>query len=149
MFRHLFGLGHKARSLRRGLGASSAAARSRSHLTLECLEDRMVLSTINWTNRGQAGDNFAAVFGANANLARSVVDTAIREWSTVIQNFHQVNHGDNKHIDVTISMNTNNNSGGASTSVTSTDANGKPLTATISIGTGPWFLNQNLFSSAF
>src|SRR5262249_60582624 len=55
----------------------------------EPLEDRTVPSTINWVNRGSPGDNFATVFGANAGLARSVVDTAINEWQSVIVNFNQ------------------------------------------------------------
>jgi hypothetical protein len=37
---------------------------------LEALEDRAVPSTITWINRGQASDDFAAVFRSNASLAR-------------------------------------------------------------------------------
>jgi hypothetical protein len=112
-------------------------------------------STINWTNRGQTSDNFATVFGSSAAAtARSVVDTAINEWQSVISNFNQVNHGDNNHIDVTISMNTAAGSTGGSTNATAWDPNGKPTSATITLGrtgdgTNPWFLDPTLFSSAF
>src|SRR5262249_36107441 len=70
----------------------------------------------------------------NAALARGVVDAAISEWQNTIVNFNQVSHGDNNHIDVTISMNTDNNSGGSAvTNTTATDPNGKPTAANITI----------------
>jgi hypothetical protein len=118
---------------------------------LECLEDRTVPSTITWTNRGQASDNFAAVFGSDAALARSVVDTAIGEWTSVIGNFNQSGGGNN--INVTITMNTAAGSTGGVTNVTFGSDN-KPRSATISLGrtgdgSNPWYLNPTLFSSAF
>jgi hypothetical protein len=134
-------------------------------LGLERLEDRTVPSTIIWTNRGEssggASDNFDAVFGAQANTARQVVDTAINEWQTVISNFNQVNHPDpdnhsldNNYIAVSITMNTTAGSTGGNTSVLSRDANGKPTAAAITLGrtsdgTNAWYLNPTLFSSAF
>jgi hypothetical protein len=144
---HLFGSRKQCRQVPR-------PKRKPRPLLLECLEDRTVLSTINWVNRGLSSDNFAAVFGGNAATARSVVDTAISEWSNVISNFHQTSHGDNNHIDVTIAMNTAAGSSGGNTSVTSTDTNGKPLSATISLGrtgdgTNGWYLNSTLFTSAY
>src|SRR5262249_7451187 len=110
--------------------------------------------TINWVNRGSPGDNFATVFGANAGLARSVVDTAINEWQSVIVNFNQAFHGDDNHIDVIISMNTAAGSSGGVTNITSTDLFGKPTSAIISLGrtgdgTHAWYLNPTLFPSAF
>jgi hypothetical protein len=138
--------------------------RAQQQPSLELLEDRLVPSTINWTNRGQASDNFATVFGSNAGTARSVVDTAILEWENVISNFNQVNNGDNNHINVTISMNTGINSQGGSTNTTATDNNGKPISAAISLGRNgavftdamgnvterdPWYLDSTIFSSAF
>ena len=48
----------------------------------------MLLSTIVWTNRGLAGDNFAATFGANAATARGVVDAALSHWARAIDNFN-------------------------------------------------------------
>ncbi len=120
-------------------------------LLLESLENREVPSTITWTNRGQASDNFAAVFGTNANLARSVVDTAIGEWTAVISNFNQSGGGNN--IDATITMNTAAGSSGGSTNVTFGSDN-KPRSASISLGrtgdgTNAWYLNPTLFTSDF
>ena len=47
----------------------------RTHLELEPLEDRRLLS-ITWVNRGGVADtdNFTATYGATANLARALVD---------------------------------------------------------------------------
>src|SRR4051794_12063498 len=90
---------------RKSQKARPATRRGSLQLTLEALEDRLTPSTVKWINRGQASDNFDAAFGASANVARQVVDTAIRQWEGAIQNFNQVGHGDNNHIDVTISMN--------------------------------------------
>jgi hypothetical protein len=125
------------------------------------LEDRTVPSTINWINRGIGPialpqldrDNFAAVFGNNADLARSVVDTAISEWSRVITNFNQKDNGDNNHIDVTISMSTAAGSSGGGTNVSFGNDN-KPRSASITMGrtgdgTNPWYLNPTLFSKDF
>lgn len=155
MFRHVSSCDRKPRSHRRSFAASSHAAKLRSYLTLEHLEDRTVPSTIFWTNRGSGSspffdfDHFTAVFGARADLARSVVDTAISEWSRVITNFNQKDNGDNNHIIVTIAMDTSLKPGAASTTVTRSDANGKPLAATLTFGTGTWYLNPTLFPSSF
>ncbi|HVK07343.1 MAG TPA: hypothetical protein VM597_01065 [Gemmataceae bacterium] len=53
---------------------------------LETLEDRTVPSNIIWQNRGD--DRFDDVFGANAELARRVVDAAILDWEGVILDFN-------------------------------------------------------------
>jgi hypothetical protein len=145
--------------LRRVLGRSTAPRRPHTsrkparsaRLRLETLEDRLVPSTITWTNRGQASDNFAAVFGSDAALARSVVDTGIREWTSVIGNFNQSGGGNN--IDITVTMNTAAGSSGGVTNETFGSDN-KPRSATISLGrtsdgVNPWYLNPTLFSSAF
>jgi hypothetical protein len=120
-------------------------------LSLQPLEDRTVPSTITWTNRGQSSDHFDDVFGANAPVARSVVDTAIKEWSDVIANFNQAGGGNN--LDVAIAMDLTPGSSGGSTSTTFGSDN-KPRSASITLGrTGdgsqPWYLNPTLFSSAF
>src|SRR5439155_6428771 len=65
--------------------------------SLEILEDRTVLSTIVWTNRGLASDNFASTFGGNRELARNVVDAALLSWQRVIGDFQQI--GDRNRID--------------------------------------------------
>jgi hypothetical protein len=124
--------------------------------SLEVLEDRVVPATIAWMNRGGA-DNFAAVFGGNANLARSVVDTAISEWQTTISYFNYLD-GSNT-LKLNIFMDPGASSAGGSTSVTSIDGSGKPEAANITLGRWGardsagglhgWYLDPQLFSSAF
>jgi hypothetical protein len=59
-------------------------------LSLEALERRELLAVISWTNRGGAvdSDDFGATYGANANIARAIVDRAINDWERVIANFN-------------------------------------------------------------
>src|SRR5258708_5150713 len=55
---------------------------------LETLEDRRVLSTIQWVNRnsdGLYGNGFTNLFGADAELAKRDVDAALLAWQNVIQ----------------------------------------------------------------
>ncbi len=68
-------------------------------LSVELLEDRRVLSTINWVNRGTT-DNFG-VYGGNANLARDIVDRAIVDWQRVIDNFNYAEGGNTFSVTVT------------------------------------------------
>ena len=55
----------------------------------EALEQRVLLATIDWINRGPADD--LDLFGVNENVARSIVDRAIADWERVIVDF---NYGD-------------------------------------------------------
>jgi hypothetical protein len=71
-------------------------------LALERLEDRQLLSTIIWTNRGdtidlngngaldsgEVGDGFNLAYGNDAARAREIVDRAIRDWEAVIADFN-------------------------------------------------------------
>ena len=97
------------------------------------LEDRVVPSTITWDNRGQASDGFAAVFGANANLARSDVDAALADWANLISNFNYSNGTNTFHVSISVG----GTGFGASTSYGgSWQLNGKPTQASIGIGGG-------------
>jgi len=109
-------------------------AKQRSpQLYLEFLEDRLTPSTITWVNRGQLSDNFAAVWGGNAGLARSVVDTAINTWTNAVSNFNQPGGGNN--INVSISMASSGGGNGGSTSITAYNG-GWPTAASITLARG-------------
>ena len=58
-------------------------------LRLEGLEERRVLASIVWVN--QNNDHFEEVFGAQADVARGVVNGVIDAWEDVITNFHNNN----------------------------------------------------------
>jgi len=102
-------------------------------LELERLEDRMVLSTIVWTNRGLASDRFDEVFGARAQAARGVVDAAINTWQRVINNF---NHSDGSNkLSVEISMRASG-TGITAEASNGTVVDGKPKSGTILLDRG-------------
>jgi len=134
---------------------------NRSRPRLESLEDRTAPSVITWTNRGVTSgpndDDFNEVFGAGAGLARSVVDAAINEWSSVITNLNGAGYklvGGGSSLPVTISMVPSQHGEWAGTSSQFYD-NGMPKSASIVIGSGDdghgkgIYLDPNLFSSAF
>src|SRR5579864_8991213 len=135
---------------------SSKAAKSRRlrlaerrvTLSLEPLEARVLLSSIFWVNRGQESDGFNAVFGARADDARVVVDSALYAWQRVINNF---NYSDGSNtLKVTIGMDTSSytNGAGANPNDITFDATGKPETGTLILGSGSdghgggWFLDN-------
>jgi hypothetical protein len=109
-----------------------------------------------WTNRGSAfsdTDSFNAVFGANADTARAVVDAAIQDWEGIIQNFNYLNGGNT--LSLTISMDPSNRNTGAVTWVgLQTDGAGKPTAGRIQLGSGNdghgagYFLDPNVVNSA-
>jgi hypothetical protein len=103
----------------------------------EPLEERAMLS-ITWINRGMASDNFAAVFDANAALARSVVDAALNAWDRLITDFQQDVAGTNPdNVDITLSMDPNElGHGGGAAAPASYDGNGHPLARGITIDSG-------------
>src|SRR5262249_13948070 len=85
--------------------------KNRTHLFVEPLEDRNLLSVILWTNRGSAtadSDGFNAVFGANAATARRIVDAAIASWEGVIDNFNYSDDQSNT-FRMTVSMSNTGN----------------------------------------
>jgi hypothetical protein len=113
-----------------------------SRLSVEALEDRTLLSTIVWTNEGNINndtDLFNATYGANAVAARSIVDTAISRWETVIQNFNYNNVGQPGYASAANTYNLSifaGNLGGGGRGVTTNiivDPDGKPFNAIISL----------------
>src|SRR5690348_15713621 len=69
-------------------------------LAIEALEDRRMLSVINWANRntftGTNDNHFDEAFDngtdhTKRNLAMSVIDAAISDWERVIASFNYVN----------------------------------------------------------
>src|SRR5205809_6516063 len=107
-----------------------------SRYACELLENRLLLSTINWTNQGSAtndSDNFNLVFGSRAATARSDVVAAFATWSRVITDFH---NGTNT-INITVNMGTNvDTSYGAQGRVTGFTADGIPTTGQMGISSG-------------
>jgi Concanavalin A-like lectin/glucanases superfamily len=91
MFGEIFGS-----RTRIGKRRSQSHHRSDAQLGLEQLERRLLLSTINWTNRGTSqvdSDLFGATYGAAAETARAIVTQAINDWSRAIDNFNYNNPG--------------------------------------------------------
>jgi Ca2+-binding RTX toxin-like protein len=130
------------------------AGRRRQTLRLEGLEDRRLLSTIEWLNRGQPGldlDDFVAVYGsvAAAEHARQLVDQAILAWQNVITNFNfQLASGDTNKFRLEISafsfFDNGPGSTKAQTNIIEKDDAGKPRGARIFMdnnagGTGWYF----------
>lgn len=119
---------------------------------LETLEDRQLLSTIVWTNRGSANsdtDGFNANLGANAALARTLVDAAIDDWEAVIQNFNYANVGTPGNApfanQFTLTLSAAQINGRGVTFNPGIDSQGKPFSATIQLdnnaaGAG-WFFD--------
>jgi hypothetical protein len=121
----------------------------RSAMSLEPLETRVCPSNMVWVNRGQATDNFATVFGANAEGARRVVDALLQSWGTVLQNLNQppVNaSADRNTINFTISMDTSRDGFGGGASITDyaypseedrdANRNGYPVAGSITLDRG-------------
>jgi Planctomycete extracellular len=102
-------------------------------LSFETLEDRRMLSTFVWTNRGQASDNFQSVFGANASAARAVVDAALTYWQRIIT-FFNYSDGSNTYS-LNISMLASGTGFGANASTTAL-IGGKPSAANLTIARG-------------
>ena len=61
---------------------------------IEALEPRTLLAQIFWENR--FSDNFGQYYGADADIAREIVDRAILEWSRVIVNFNYAGGAPNR-----------------------------------------------------
>jgi hypothetical protein len=135
--------------------------------------------SLNWVNEGHVAgrgdsDSFDKVFASNAARARQVIHTALQEWQSVIIDLNRTDpsyiNGPNaalhNAINLTIQMDTTSSvttPSGANTHIDKYDANGVPVAATIninpfgqaiinpdkSITKRAWFLDPNLWSSAF
>src|SRR5581483_2712442 len=101
-------------------------------LAVEQMEGRLVPSTITWVNEFDPSNQFAKVFGNNADLARRVTEAAVDSWAHVITDFHTSTNA----FSVTIIADPSNTGQGGGTQVTASE-NGIPTAATIDLGTGP------------
>ncbi len=107
-------------------------------------------TSIVWSNRGQASDNFAATFGTRANTARAVVDAALNHWERVITSWNRADG--TTTLQVNISMG-GGGFGGAGAPAGAAPADGKPRTGSFTLTTGNndgdpnssngWYLDPN------
>lgn len=107
----------------------------------EVLEGRVLLSTINWSNRFTTSDSdpkdnrFDNVFGTSANQAYAVVEAAIDAWERTIINF---NYGNSTVYDLTVQMNATAIGSGAgrvgANAGFSATVNNKPSVGSMGIG---------------
>lgn len=123
------------------LGAKAGLRLAGNALGLEPLEERRLLAVIIWQNRGSEGsdtDNFAALYGADAPVARSIVDRALDDWEAVIADFHYLEFGGlfeplgpNTY---SVSVDAAALAGGlGTTTITDIDVQGKPFFAAIEL----------------
>src|SRR5262245_15189029 len=101
MFAH-YALGYRRRANAAKRGNLHPGPRS---LRFESLEDRRLLSVINWSNEGNAGndsDGFNGVFGPQAAQARLIVERAILDWEEVIVDFHHTGGGNTYSLQVSM-----------------------------------------------
>jgi hypothetical protein len=112
------------------------------------LEQRVLLSTINWVNKGSSSsnsDSFNSTYGINATLARAIVQRAIDDWERIILNFNR-SSGTNTY-NVTINAADLGGTGRGRTNNFTWDAQGKPLSCTITLddtggdGGGGWYFD--------
>jgi Ca2+-binding RTX toxin-like protein len=74
---------------------------------VEALEDRTLLSTITWTNRGDAfndTDGFVAAFGPANNLARQVVDASISQLEIIYDQFNRPSRNNELNVDISMDI---------------------------------------------
>ena len=110
------------------------STRAAAASVLEPLEGRRYLSTINWVNKGTgpgAGDtdSFNAIFGANATVARSIVQRGIDDWERVITDFNGTGGRNTFTLNVTATNLAGNVA--ADANITAFDALNKPSAADI------------------
>jgi hypothetical protein len=115
------------------------------------LEERRLPSTIAWVNRGSTdsdSDSFNAVFGSQAEAARSVVAAALAYWQTIIPHFNYADGSDTLRLTIAVDPNDHTNDA-ATYSGLATDGQGRPEAGLIHLGAGTdghgagWFLDAN------
>ena len=150
LFKSLISTSTRPVASRQPRSKSRMPRRSAYHPVLETLEDRTLLSTIVWTNRGSAvndSDGFNGVFGGNAALARNVVDYSLLSWQSVITSFNYSDPKLNDTYRMTVNMQTSGVSLGASAGPTK-NLGGKPTEGSASIGRGGDTNNDNIGDGA-
>src|SRR5687768_8473624 len=102
--------------------------------TCDALERRVLLSTINWTNKGTATsdtDGFNAAYSVLAERARGIVQRAIDDWERVIVNFNRSGGGTNTYNLVVDAANLSGSI--AVTRNVTYDAQGKPTSGRVTM----------------
>jgi hypothetical protein len=114
----------------------------RPDFALEPFEPRLLLSTITWTNRGTT-DQFNAVYGANANIARAIIDRVLDDWELIVTNFNYISGSNNYNVTVR-AQDLGGTTRGSTSSITQ-DSQNKPTSAVITMddnGGGPgWYFD--------
>src|SRR5262245_40845912 len=117
--------------------------RTKRSLKFEPLEDRRMWTLV-WANRGDASDMFDAAFGASAEIARNVVDSALNEWNRVVTGYQ----GQDFETQMTIAMDPDDPATSAFASGTVRDDNGVPISGNVEInmaldeeGNTKWYLD--------
>jgi hypothetical protein len=105
---------------------------------VEVLENRTLLSTINWVNR-VTSDGFA-IYGANTNIARTIVDRAIDDWERIITNFNYSGGGNTYSLTLNAAA-----IGGRGQTSGIANLGGKPISATVTMDDnaqgGGWYFD--------
>src|SRR5688572_26023633 len=104
----------------------------------EPLEQRVLMSTINWTDKGSGPgvldtDNFNAIYGANANLARNIVQRAIDDWERAIVDFNYAGGGNTFTLSLSATVFGGNLRGQTSNLARNDAIEKKPISATIQL----------------
>lgn len=133
-----------SKTRRRRTNRSRAQACARRLTYPEPLEARRVLSTFVWSNRGD--DDFADVFGSQAEAARQVVDAAMDVWERIIVdfNYNETPSAGSNTFELEFFTDSGDATCGAGTD-TGGDIAGVPTDADITIqncSAGGWFLDQ-------
>lgn len=148
MFRRFKRQSRQSSSERTASAGRATPVRRSAVATCESLEVRRLLSTINWTNR-VVSDNFG-IYGANANLARSIVDRAIDDWERVIVDFNYAGGGNTYNVEISAAPISGR---GVTSGITRDNAvDKKPTSADITMddngGGGGWYFDPVIGTSA-